>query len=106
MPTPSDRIGVTDGAEEETVGSPRHRLPSMSVLPTLCTLGNLVAGFTALHFAARPVEYAGPWGWSGLTIAVTFDNGSLLHCSAGRTLRANHVSRLTGVGSLVAAHAS
>ena len=41
----------------------------MSVLPTLCTLGNLVAGFTALHFAARPVEYVGPWGWSGLTIA-------------------------------------
>jgi hypothetical protein len=37
---------------------------------------------------------------------LTFDNGSLLHCSAGRTLRAIHVSRLTGAGSLVAAHAS
>jgi hypothetical protein len=40
------------------------------------------------------------------TRSLTFDNGSLLHCGAGRILRANHVSRLTGAGSLVAAHAS
>lgn len=41
----------------------------MSVVPTLCTLGNLVAGFAAIHYAARPEEFRGPWGWSGLTLA-------------------------------------
>ncbi len=44
-------------------------LPPMSVLPTLCTLGNLVAGFAAIVYAARPVDFRGPWGWSGLTFA-------------------------------------
>jgi len=42
----------------------------MSVAPTLCTLGNLICGFTAIHFAAKPLEILiGPWGWSSLTIA-------------------------------------
>ena len=46
---------------------PRHRrrgrhLPSMSVLPTLCTLGNLVAGFAAILYASKAPE-------SGLTMA-------------------------------------
>lgn len=61
---------------EETNGSRaprrprRRRLPPMSVFPALCTLGNLVAGFAAIHYAAKPFDYAGgPWGWSGLTIA-------------------------------------
>lgn len=48
----------------------RQHLPPMSVIPTLCTLGNLIAGFAAIHYAAKPIDYAGgPWGWSGLTIA-------------------------------------
>jgi CDP-diacylglycerol---serine O-phosphatidyltransferase len=47
----------------------RRRLPPMSVFPTLCTLGNLLAGFAAIHYAAKPFDYGGPWGWSGLTIA-------------------------------------
>lgn len=68
MPHPNDRTTV---AEEPipTVDGRRRRLPPMSVLPTLCTLGNLVAGFTAIHYAARPADFAGPWGWSGLTMA-------------------------------------
>ncbi|MCL4211693.1 MAG: CDP-alcohol phosphatidyltransferase family protein [Phycisphaerales bacterium] len=42
----------------------------MSVVPTLCTLGNLVAGFAAIHFAAKdPTLFRGPWGWTGLTLA-------------------------------------
>ncbi len=41
----------------------------MSVLPTLCTLGNLVCGFAAIPYASMPVEFTGPWGWSGLTCA-------------------------------------
>src|SRR5437773_45399 len=47
----------------------RPRLPKLSVLPTLCTLGNLVCGFAAILFASKPVTYAGPWHWSGLTFA-------------------------------------
>ncbi len=48
----------------------RRRVPGISVLPTLFTLGNLVAGFAAIHFAARDAqEFQGPWGWTGLTIA-------------------------------------
>lgn len=46
-----------------------RRLRSTSVLPTLFTLGNLVAGFAAIHYAAKPMTFAGPWGWSGLTLA-------------------------------------
>jgi CDP-diacylglycerol---serine O-phosphatidyltransferase len=57
----------------ETAKSPKRRrrhLPPMSVFPTLCTLGNLVAGFAAIHYAAKPFDYAGGlWGWSGLSIA-------------------------------------
>jgi CDP-diacylglycerol--serine O-phosphatidyltransferase len=48
---------------------PRRRLPPVSVLPTLCTLGNLIAGFAALFYAARPEGYIGPWNWSPLTMA-------------------------------------
>lgn len=48
----------------------RHRrLRSASVLPTLFTLGNLVAGFAAIHYASKPVAFVGPWGWSGLMLA-------------------------------------
>ncbi len=47
----------------------RRRLPPMSVLPTLCTLGNLVSGFAAIHYASKPASFAGPWGWSGLVFA-------------------------------------
>jgi CDP-diacylglycerol--serine O-phosphatidyltransferase len=50
-----------------------RQLGPTGVWPTLFTLGNLVAGFTAIHFAAKPVIagelVAGPWGWSSLTLA-------------------------------------
>ncbi|MHC5002859.1 MAG: CDP-alcohol phosphatidyltransferase family protein, partial [Planctomycetota bacterium] len=52
--------------------SPRghRRMPSWTVLPTLCTLGNLVAGFAAIFYATRSDgQWSGPWGWSGLTLA-------------------------------------
>lgn len=32
----------------------RRRVRPIAVLPTLCTLGNLIAGFAAIHFASRP----------------------------------------------------
>ncbi len=46
--------------------------------PALFTLGNLVAGFAAIHFATKPASIAadpstfvGPWGWSTLTMAAS-----------------------------------
>lgn len=47
----------------------RRAVPPLSVMPTLITLGNLVAGFTAIQFALRPIETPGPFGWSTLTFA-------------------------------------
>jgi CDP-diacylglycerol--serine O-phosphatidyltransferase len=47
----------------------RRHIPPISVMPTLITLGNLVAGFAAIHYAAKPIDASGPWGWSTLTVA-------------------------------------
>jgi CDP-diacylglycerol---serine O-phosphatidyltransferase len=41
----------------------------MSVLPTLCTLGNLIAGFAAIHYAAIDPQTRVLWGWTPLTLA-------------------------------------
>lgn len=51
--------------------APRRRrvLPPQHVWPLLFTLGNLVSGFAAIHYAYKGVEWHGPWGWSGLTMA-------------------------------------
>ena len=42
---------------------------SWAVLPTLITLGNLVSGFAAIHYASLPSETRVIWGWTGLTLA-------------------------------------
>lgn len=47
----------------------RRRVPPLSVVPTLCTLANLVCGFAAIHYASKPLDYSGPWQWSSLTLA-------------------------------------
>src|SRR5687767_24594 len=49
----------------------RRRLPPVSVIPTLCTLGNLIAGFAAIHYAAKQPDPAAPllWHWTPLTFA-------------------------------------
>jgi CDP-diacylglycerol--serine O-phosphatidyltransferase len=66
---------------------PRH-LPPMSVMPTLFTLGNLIAGFAAIHYAAKPAGFQGPWGWSGLTFAaVLVFVGMLLDAVDGSVAR-------------------
>lgn len=52
----------------------RRRLGPVGVWPTILTLGNLVAGFAAIHYAVKPAmgETAfGPWGWSSLTVAAS-----------------------------------
>lgn len=51
-------------------GRHRRRLPPVSVLPTLCTLGNLVAGFAAIHYAAREPSVRILWqDWTPLTMS-------------------------------------
>ena len=74
----------------------------MSVMPTLCTLGNLVAGFAAIHFAAKPppeLPPPGPGGWSGLQIAATLIFvGMLLDSIDG------WVARLTRSASTLGGH--
>ena len=47
----------------------RRVLPPQVVWPLLFTLGNLIAGFAAIHYAYKGAEWHGPWGWSGLTMA-------------------------------------
>jgi CDP-diacylglycerol--serine O-phosphatidyltransferase len=50
-------------------GRRRRRLPPLSVIPTLCTLGNLVAGFAAIHYASRNPSQHVLWDWTPLTMA-------------------------------------
>ncbi len=40
-------------------------------MPTIMTLGNLVCGFAAIHYASKPVSPTGFHGWSTLTVAAT-----------------------------------
>ncbi|HWB19994.1 MAG TPA: phosphatidylcholine/phosphatidylserine synthase [Phycisphaerales bacterium] len=48
---------------------PHRRNRTIAVVPTLFTMGNLISGFAAIHYAAKPLEFTGPWGWSSLTLA-------------------------------------
>lgn len=47
----------------------RRRLMTIAVLPTLLTLGNLICGFAAIHYASKPIGPSNVMGWSTLTIA-------------------------------------
>lgn len=75
MSEPENRFG--EGVQETLPTAPRadapappaRRLGPVTVVPTLCTLGNLIAGFAAIHYASKPGDFIGPWGWSGLTFA-------------------------------------
>ena len=44
-------------------------LPPISVVPTLLTLGNLLCGFAAIHYAAKPMDGNNFMALSSLTIA-------------------------------------
>lgn len=47
----------------------RRRIATVSVIPTLLTLGNLICGFAAIHYASKPIGPSNVMGWSTLTIA-------------------------------------
>ncbi len=61
----------SDSNIQEERPTPRRRrvLPPQRVWPLLFTLGNLVSGFAAIHYAYKGPDWHGPWGWSGLTMA-------------------------------------
>lgn len=50
-------------------GRHRRRLAAVAVFPTLLTLGNLVCGFAAIHYASKPIGTSNILGWSTLTVA-------------------------------------
>lgn len=49
----------------------RLRRSTLGVVPTLLTLGNLICGFAAIHYAAKPLGESVILGWSTLTVAGT-----------------------------------
>ena len=73
MSEPENRFG--EGVQETLPTAPRadgpappaRRLGPVTVVPTLCTLGNLIAGFAAIHYASEREGFI--VGWSGLTFA-------------------------------------
>lgn len=76
----------------------RRRIPPLSVMPTLVTLGNLVAGFTAIHYASKPIDSTGLWGWSSLTVA-----GALIFLGMFLDAVDGSVARLTDSFSAIGA---
>lgn len=74
-------------------------MPPVSVMPTLITLGNLVAGFAAIHYASKPADFIGPWGWSGLTLA-----GALIFLGMCFDAVDGWVARLTRTSSSLGGH--
>lgn len=46
-----------------------RRLPPVSVVPTLCTLGNLIAGFAAMHYSIKDPAITVAFGLSPLEFA-------------------------------------
>ncbi len=51
---------------------------TVSVLPTLFTLGNALCGFAAIFAASRPDDLSLPFGWTPLTFAAIFIFGGML----------------------------
>ena len=76
--TPEEQMASVDANDPATLlgngdAGPRRRrrVPPLTVMPTLVTLGNLACGFAAIHYASKPIEPTGVWHWSTLTFAAT-----------------------------------
>jgi len=65
-------------------------LAALAVIPALMTLGNLICGFAAIHYAAMPVAISEIFGWSTLTVA-----GSLIFVGMFLDALDGSVARLT-----------
>jgi len=87
-----DRPGIEsyDPPAPESGGSVSKRaaLRTISILPTIMTLGNVLCGFGAIFFASRPAQTPLPWGWSPLTFsAVLIFLGMVFDVLDGRIAR-------------------
>jgi len=72
-------------------GGPANGRRLVAVLPTLCTLGNVLCGFFAIFWASRPISDVVVFGWTPLVIAAFLIYfGMLFDGLDGR------VARLTG----------
>ena len=68
MATATSEWSEESSASSRKLGKLR-RLGPTGLWPTLFTLGNLIAGFAAIYCATRPLDAAGFWGWTSLTMA-------------------------------------
>ena len=50
-------------------GASARPIPALAVVPALMTLGNLLCGFAAIHYAAVPVAPSEIFGWNTLTVS-------------------------------------
>lgn len=68
--TPRDARGTPRGRTTAATDGdrPRRRRRAASVLPTLMTLGNVICGFAAIHYAAKPISDSA-FGFSTLSFA-------------------------------------
>lgn len=46
----------------------RRTLESISIVPTLLTLSNLICGFAAIHYATQPFGVTSIFGWTNITV--------------------------------------
>lgn len=49
----------------------RRRMRGIAAVPTMLTLGNLICGFAAIHYAMKPVETTRVFDWTTLYVAAT-----------------------------------
>lgn len=71
-PNDSSKTDLIQGSSIRTSGRIRdrmRRLPPVSVVPTLCTLGNLIAGFAALLYSTKDPNSAVAFGLRPLEFA-------------------------------------
>jgi hypothetical protein len=66
LPTPTN---IRERFRMRRRASDRRPIPGLAVIPALMTLGNLLCGFAAIHYAAMPVATSEIFGWSTLTVA-------------------------------------
>ena len=72
-------------------------LRAIAVLPTVCTLGNLLCGFLAVFFASRPSDTRMQWDWTPLTFAGVFIFvGMIFDALDGLVARLTHQSSQLG----------